>query len=128
MLDGKEGELQAARQQLEGERAEERALQSRLEEERLQRLQRERQSARTLEVTRGRHCAQGPGPGAATRLHLQGSERPCTCGPRLRAFASVRAVQPQSRMGAPPVRRGGLWPAPCVAAAWPRAAASRRPG
>lgn len=50
-LDSKEDDLQAALQQLEAERTKERALQSRLEEERLQCLQKEGQSTRTLEVT-----------------------------------------------------------------------------
>lgn len=50
MLDSKESDLQAALQQLEGERMKEQALQSQLEEERLQHMQREGQSAKTLEV------------------------------------------------------------------------------
>ncbi|XP_055271726.1 pericentrin isoform X5 [Moschus berezovskii] len=61
MLDGKESDLQAALQQLEGARMKERALQSQLEEERLQHVQREGQSARTLEELRAsleQQCAQ----------------------------------------------------------------------
>lgn len=50
MLDSKESDLQAALQHLEGERMKEQALQSQLEEERLQHMQREGQSAKTLEV------------------------------------------------------------------------------
>ncbi|XP_022452521.2 pericentrin isoform X2 [Delphinapterus leucas] len=60
-LDSKEDDLQAALQQLEAERTKERALQSRLEEERLQCLQKEGQSARTLEELRAsleKQCAQ----------------------------------------------------------------------
>ncbi|XP_007452564.1 PREDICTED: pericentrin [Lipotes vexillifer] len=60
VLDSKEDDLQAALQQLEAERTKERVLQSRLEEERLQCLQRESQSARTLEELRAsleKQCA-----------------------------------------------------------------------
>ncbi|KAB0373803.1 hypothetical protein FD755_014059 [Muntiacus reevesi] len=49
VLDSKESDLQAALRQLEGERTKEQALQSQLEEERLQHMQREGQSAKTLE-------------------------------------------------------------------------------
>ncbi|XP_017907955.1 PREDICTED: pericentrin isoform X6 [Capra hircus] len=61
MLDSKESDLQAALQQLEGERMKEQALQSQLEEERLQHMQREGQSAKTLEELRAsleQQCAQ----------------------------------------------------------------------
>ncbi|XP_061049741.1 pericentrin isoform X3 [Eubalaena glacialis] len=61
VLDSKEDDLQAALQQLEGECTKERALQSRLEEERLQHLQREGQSTKTLEELRAsleKQCAQ----------------------------------------------------------------------
>lgn len=50
VLDSKESNLKAALQELESERGKERALQSRLEEEQLQHLQREGQSSKTLEV------------------------------------------------------------------------------
>ena len=50
VLDSKESNLKAALQELESERGKERALQSRLEEELLQHLQREGQSSKTLEV------------------------------------------------------------------------------
>nr|XP_058921535.1 pericentrin isoform X11 [Kogia breviceps] len=52
VLGSKEDDLRAAQQQLEGARSKERALQSRLEEERLQRLQKEGQSAKALEELR----------------------------------------------------------------------------
>ncbi|XP_047654521.1 pericentrin isoform X3 [Phacochoerus africanus] len=52
VLDSKEEALQAALQQLESQRGKERALQGRLEEERLQHLQREGQSAKTVEELR----------------------------------------------------------------------------
>ncbi|XP_032342146.1 pericentrin isoform X12 [Camelus ferus] len=52
VLDSKEKDLANALQQLEGERVKGQALQSRLEEERLQYLQREGQSAKTLEELR----------------------------------------------------------------------------
>ncbi|KAK2509725.1 hypothetical protein MC885_020991, partial [Smutsia gigantea] len=52
MLDSKENSLQAALQELEGGRGKERALQSRLEEEQLQRLQGEAQSTKALEELR----------------------------------------------------------------------------
>ncbi|XP_057552637.1 pericentrin isoform X4 [Hippopotamus amphibius kiboko] len=61
VLDSKEDDLQAALQRLEGEQVKECALQSRLEEERLQHLQREGQSAKTLEELRAsleKQCAQ----------------------------------------------------------------------
>uniref|UniRef100_A0A3Q1M9D8 Pericentrin n=1 Tax=Bos taurus TaxID=9913 RepID=A0A3Q1M9D8_BOVIN len=61
MLDSKESDLQAALQHLEGERMKEQALQSQLEEERLQHMQREGQSAKTLEELRAsleQQCAQ----------------------------------------------------------------------
>ncbi|XP_069330976.1 pericentrin [Eulemur rufifrons] len=51
LLDGKESDLQAALQELECERGKERVLQSRLEEQQLQHLQREGQSSKSLEVT-----------------------------------------------------------------------------
>ncbi|XP_072826988.1 pericentrin [Vicugna pacos] len=51
-LDSKEKDLANALQQLEGERVKGQALQSRLDEERLQYLQREGQSAKTLEELR----------------------------------------------------------------------------
>lgn len=65
MLDSKEEALQAALQQLESQRGKERALQGRLEEERLQHLQREGQSAKTVEVTwaQGGEGAAPPGTG-----------------------------------------------------------------
>lgn len=50
VLDSKESNLKAALQELECERGRERALQSRLEEEQLQHLQKEGQSSKTLEV------------------------------------------------------------------------------
>ncbi|XP_047702816.1 pericentrin isoform X9 [Prionailurus viverrinus] len=52
VLDSKESNLKAALQELESERGKERALQSRLEEEQLQHLQREGQSSKTLEELR----------------------------------------------------------------------------
>lgn len=55
-LDSKENSLQAALQELEGGRGKERALQSRLEEEQLQRLQSEAQSTKALEVRAGGPC------------------------------------------------------------------------
>ncbi|KAF4020687.1 hypothetical protein G4228_012561 [Cervus hanglu yarkandensis] len=61
VLDSKESDLQAALRQLEGERTKEQALQSQLEEERLQHMQREGQSAKTLEELRAsleQQCAQ----------------------------------------------------------------------
>nr|XP_020732764.1 pericentrin isoform X5 [Odocoileus virginianus texanus] len=61
VLDSKESDLQAALRQLEGERKKEQALQSQLEEERLQHMQREGQSAKTLEELRAsleQQCAQ----------------------------------------------------------------------
>ncbi|XP_055425854.1 pericentrin isoform X14 [Bubalus kerabau] len=61
VLDSKESDLQAALQQLEGERVKEQTLQSQLEEERLQHMQREGQSAKTLEELRAsleQQCAQ----------------------------------------------------------------------
>uniref|UniRef100_A0A452VN31 Pericentrin n=1 Tax=Ursus maritimus TaxID=29073 RepID=A0A452VN31_URSMA len=52
VLDSKESNLKAALQELECERGRERALQSRLEEEQLQHLQKEGQSSKTLEELR----------------------------------------------------------------------------
>ncbi|XP_058379308.1 pericentrin isoform X4 [Diceros bicornis minor] len=52
VLDSKENDLKAALQELESERVKERALQSQLEEEQLQHLQREGQSSKTLEELR----------------------------------------------------------------------------
>ncbi|KAF0884242.1 PCNT protein, partial [Crocuta crocuta] len=52
VLDNKENKLKAALRELETERGKERALQSRLEEEQLQHLQREGQSSKTLEELR----------------------------------------------------------------------------
>lgn len=51
VLDGKEEDLRVALQELESARGEERALQGRLEQERLQRLQAEAQSAQALGVS-----------------------------------------------------------------------------
>lgn len=51
MLDGKERDLRAALQELQSARGEERALQGQLEQERLQRLQAEGQSAQALGVS-----------------------------------------------------------------------------
>ncbi|XP_032943897.1 pericentrin isoform X2 [Rhinolophus ferrumequinum] len=61
MLDGKEEDLRAARQELESARGEERALQGRLEQERLQRLRTEAQNAQALgelRVSLEKQCAQ----------------------------------------------------------------------
>ena len=106
VLDSKESDLQAALQQLEGERVKEQALQSQLEEERLQHMQREGQSAKTLEV-------RGSGPGAwagAVRGIPVGIDM---CGPHHHhTIASARPAQLQSLVGAPPVYRGGREPAP----------------
>ncbi|XP_062935102.1 pericentrin isoform X2 [Cynocephalus volans] len=52
MLDSKEHDLKATLQELESERVKERALQSQLEEKQLQHLQREGQSAKSLEELR----------------------------------------------------------------------------
>lgn len=61
VLDSKESNLKAALQELESERGKERALQSRLEEEQLQHLQKEGQSSKTLEVPgcQGQRVARG---------------------------------------------------------------------
>lgn len=64
VLDSKENDLKAVLQELESERMKERALQSQLEEEQLQHLQREGQSSKTLEVT----GQQGWAPGHASQL------------------------------------------------------------
>ncbi|XP_019483573.1 PREDICTED: pericentrin [Hipposideros armiger] len=61
VLDGKEEDLRAALQELESARGEEQALQGRLEQERLQRLQAEAQSAQALgelRVSLEKQCAQ----------------------------------------------------------------------
>ncbi|XP_054435390.1 pericentrin isoform X13 [Pteronotus mesoamericanus] len=52
ILDSKENDLKATLQELEDERAKERALQSRLEQEQLQHLQREGQNSKALEELR----------------------------------------------------------------------------
>lgn len=67
MLDGKEEDLRAMRQELESARGEERALQGRLEQERLQRLRTEAQNAQALGVS-----AAGP---AGAGSHSSGSSR-----------------------------------------------------
>lgn len=50
VLDSKENDLKAALQELESERSKERALQSQLEQEQLEHLQREGQDSKALEV------------------------------------------------------------------------------
>lgn len=65
MLDGKEQDLRAALQELQSARGEERTLQGRLEQERLQRLQAEGQSAQALGVS-------GHGAAGAPAAVLQG--------------------------------------------------------
>lgn len=66
MLDSKESSLKAALQDLECERGKERALQSRLEEEQLQHLQKEGQNSKTLEVPGQRGGGSSPwGPSPA---------------------------------------------------------------
>lgn len=97
VLDSKESDLQAALRQLEGERTKEQALQSQLEEERLQHMQREGQSAKTLEVT-------GVRPGAW--LGLRGVSH------HLHTTAAARPVQLQRLVGALPVYQGGREPEP----------------
>lgn len=61
MLDSKENDLRATLQELEGARGEGRALQSRLEQEQLQHLQREAQSQQALGVS-GRRAGSSSSP------------------------------------------------------------------
>ena len=110
MLDSKESDLQAALQQLEGERMKERALQSQLEEERLQHMQREGQSAKTLEVTGVRPWGSGwgcegnpcghrhvrpPPPPHSCFCKASAASKPCgcpTCVPKRRCQRPMAAM------------------------------------
>lgn len=68
MLDGKEDDLRAALQELESARGEERALQGRLEHERLQRLHAEAQHAQALGVSATGPAGAGSRYGGSFRL------------------------------------------------------------